>query len=429
MSHTLFQKNSSTFARNIFIAMFLGLGLGLFLHTLPPADLPWVNQYITQGALALGSLIFITSIKLLVVPMIAISLMYAMTRLGDMRQIGRVGFKTLGLYFLTSIFAIVLAMFFASLFHLGSGVEIPAQILQEKPKAWPIFQVFTQYIPQSILDVIMGRKLLTLIIVSLFIGYLLNHVGQYRKRCVAFVEKLNNGIIKVLVVMLHFTPYGVFCLTAQSFAYSGFDMISVLLKYMLVMLLVLCLHLAVTSSVLLRWMSGLSIKTFFKKMSAPMLVAFSTTSSNVALPVSLETVEKKLGVSKPLASFAMPLGATLNMDGGAVLQGMATIFIANYYGVDFSLIDYAMVVVAALIATVGTAGVPSVGPVMLVFVLQWVGLPLEGVGLILGVDKLLEMFRTTVNITGDAMVACAVAKSEHELDLRVYNSSGKDVPL
>lgn len=412
-------------ARNVLIAMGLGLGLGLFLYFIPQAQYPWVNTYITQGVLAIGSMVFITSIKLLVVPLIAVSLMYAMTRL-DITHVGRLGFKTLSLYLATSVLAIVLAMFFAVVFHLGEGLEVADYILPSQKSGLAIGQFFADNIPKPILDVIMGRKLIGLIVVSIVIGFLLHFMGQIGERLTRGVEKLNAVIMRILVILIYFTPLGVFCLTAQSFAYFGLEMVGVLLKYMLVMIFVLVLHLLITSTVLLRIMSGLSIKTFFKKMTTPMLVAFSTTSSNVALPVSLDTVENKLGVSKPIASFAMPLGATLNMDGGAVLQGMATIFIANYYGVDFSLVDYCMVVVAALIATIGTAGVPSVGPVMLVFVLQWVGLPLEGIGLILGVDKFLEMFRTTVNITGDAMAACTVAKSENALNTAIYNAPSKD---
>ncbi|MFA6037568.1 MAG: dicarboxylate/amino acid:cation symporter [Legionellales bacterium] len=408
-------------ARNVLIAMLLGFSLGLVLYFIPETQYPWVNAYITQGVLAIGSMLFITSIKLLVVPLIAVSLMYAMTRL-DLTHVGRLSFKTLSLYLLTSVLAIVLAIFFASVFQLGHGLEMSEQVFAPQKSGAMIGQFFADLIPKPILDVIMGRKLIALIIVSLIVGYALHFMGQLGKQLTHGVEKLNAGILRLLTILIYLTPVGVFCLTAQSFAYFGLEMVGVLLKYMLVMIFVLCVHVGITSTILLRWMSGLNIKTFFKKMSTAMLVAFSTTSSNVALPVSLDTVENKLGVSKPIASFAMPMGATLNMDGGAVLQGMATIFIANYYGIDFSLIDYGMIVIAALIATVGTAGVPSVGPVMLVFVLQWMGLPLEGIGLILGVDKFLEMFRTTVNITGDAMVACAVASSENALDRKIYNA-------
>lgn len=413
--------SSTRLARNVIIAMLLGFGLGLILYFLPQSQYPWVNQWVTQGVLAMGSMLFITSIKLLVVPMIAISLMYAMTRL-DLTHVGRLGAKTLSLYFLTSVLAIVLAMFFAVVFQLGDGLEMSDSLFLPEKTQSAIGKAIAAVIPGFILDIFSGKKLIALIIVSLILGYSLHYLGSVGQRLTFGLEKLNAGLLKLLVILIYFTPVGVFCLTAQSFAYFGMEMVSVLLKYMLVMIFVLGLHLLITSFVLLRLMSGLNIRIFFKKMSTAMLVAFSTTSSNVALPVSLDTVEHKLGVSKPLASFAMPLGATLNMDGGAVLQGMATIYIANYYGIDFSMVDYLMVIVAALIATVGTAGVPSVGPVMLVFVLQWVGLPLEGIGLILGVDKFLEMFRTAVNITGDAMVACVVARSENALDIAIYNS-------
>jgi len=282
---------------------------------------------------------------------------------------------------------------------------------------------FQRTIPQPVLDVVLGRKLLSLIIVSIIFGYLLNHIGETGKRIAVSIEHLNDWILRLLVILMHFMPIGVFCLTAQSFAASGAGMFSILAKYVFVLLFILLLHLTIISTVLLRLLSGLSIKIFFKKMWAALLLAASTASSNVALPVTLDTVQRKLGVSQPVASFTVPLGTTLNMDGGAIFQGLTTVFIAHYYLIDLAMMDYFMIIVASLVATVGTAGVPSAGPVLLVFVLQWVGLPLEGVGLILGVDRLMEMFRTAVNVSGDAMVACVVAKSENALDENIYNSS------
>jgi Na+/H+-dicarboxylate symporter len=227
--------------------------------------------------------------------------------------------------------------------------------------------------------------------------------------------------MRLVTIIMNLAPYGVYVLMAKLFSTIGGDTILSLAKYFFLVFGVLILHGLVTYSVLLKALSGLNPVILMKKMRDAALFAFSTSSSSATLPVTMETAKNKLGVGNSVSSFTLPLGATINMDGTAIMQGVATVFIAQVYAVDLSLGDYMMVVLTATLASIGTAGVPGVGLIMLAMVLQQVNLPVEGIALIIGVDRLLDMTRTAVNITGDCMVSCIVAKSEGALDESVYN--------
>jgi Na+/H+-dicarboxylate symporter len=235
--------------------------------------------------------------------------------------------------------------------------------------------------------------------------------------------------MKLVTIIMNLAPYGVFVLMAKLFASTGMDTIAQLAKYFVLLLFLLIAHALVTYPILLKVFTGLSPLTLLKKMRDAALFAFSTSSSSATLPVTMETARYKLGVGNSVTSFTLPLGATINMDGTAIMQGVATVFIAQVYGVDLSGSDYLMVVLTATLASIGTAGVPGVGLIMLAMVLQQVNLPVEGIALIIGVDRLLDMTRTVVNITGDCTVACIVAKSEGELDIARFNDpdAGDDI--
>ena len=244
--------------------------------------------------------------------------------------------------------------------------------------------------------------------------------GEAGKRVSAFFEDINTVIMRLVTIIMNLAPYGVFVLMAKLFSTIGSDTIFSLAKYFFLVFGVLIIHGLVTYSILLKLLSGLSPIVLLKKMRDAALFAFSTSSSSATLPVTMETARNKLGINNSVASFTLPLGATINMDGTAIMQGVATVFIAQVYGVDLSLGDYMMVVLTATLASIGTAGVPGVGLIMLAMVLQQVNLPVEGIALIIGVDRLLDMTRTAVNITGDCMVSCVVAKSEGGLDEDIY---------
>ena len=265
-------------------------------------------------------------------------------------------------------------------------------------------------------------NMLQIIVFAVLFGVAMAMTGEAGKRLSAVFEDLNTVVMRLVTIIMNLAPYGVFVLMAKLFATIGAETILGLAKYFFLVFGVLILHGLVTYSVLLKTLSGLSPLMLLRKMRDAAIFAFSTSSSSATLPVTMETARNKLGIGNSVSSFTLPLGATINMDGTAIMQGVATVFIAQVYGVDLSMSDYLMVILTATLASIGTAGVPGVGLVMLAMVLQQVNLPVEGIALIIGVDRLLDMTRTAVNITGDCMVSCVVAKSEGALDEDVFNN-------
>ena len=271
--------------------------------------------------------------------------------------------------------------------------------------------------------------MLQIIVFAVLFGLAMAMSGKAGERLAAVFTDLSDVIMKLVTLLMNLAPYGVFFLMAKLFTTLGFETITSLAKYFAVVMAVLIIHGLVSYAVILKLLSGLNPVIFFRKMRDAALFGFSTSSSNATMPVTMETVTKKLGVKNSIASFTVPLGATINMDGTAIMQGVATVFIAQVFAVDLTLTDYLMVVLTATLASVGTAGVPGVGLIMLAMVLQQVGLPVEGIALIIGVDRLLDMTRTAVNVTGDAMVSCIVGKSEGAFDRNVFddiNAGSKD---
>jgi Na+/H+-dicarboxylate symporter len=263
-------------------------------------------------------------------------------------------------------------------------------------------------------------KMLQIIVFAVLFGLTLTMVGKPGERILAICTDLNAVILKMVMLIMAVAPYGVFCLIAKVFALQGFAAIAPLAKYFFVVLFALLLHAFGVYPILLKLLSGLSPLTFFKKYKDIPMFAFSTASSNATLPITLETVEHKLGVNNSIASFTIPLGATINMDGTAIMQGVATVFIAQAYNLPIGLSGYLLVIFTATLASIGTAAVPGAGLIMLAMVLKQVGLPVEGIALIIGVDRLLDMVRTAVNVTGDAAVSCIVAKSEGQFSQEMF---------
>lgn len=263
--------------------------------------------------------------------------------------------------------------------------------------------------------------MLPIIIFAVLLGLSIAISGAAGERVSRFFSDFNEIIMKLVGFVMLLAPYGVFALICVLGATTGWNTFLGVLKYVILVLVVLILHATISYSLLLKLLAGLNPLTFFRKMRAVLAFAFSTASSGATIPVTLRTVEQRLGANNRVASFTVPLGATINMDGTAIMQGIATGFIAQYYGVDLSIGQYLMVVLMVIMASVGAAGVPGVGLVLLAGVLASVGLPAEGIALILGVDRLLDMTRTAVNVAGDATVTCIVAKSEDELDESVFN--------
>ncbi|MFC0538744.1 dicarboxylate/amino acid:cation symporter [Pelagicoccus mobilis] len=415
--------SNSKLTRNILIAMVLGLVLGIIVNQLGWQEEPLVRHQILGGLLKMVGDIFISSLKLLVVPLVFVSLVCGTAAMDDVRKLGKIGLKTVSLYLLTTCIAISIAMALAFVFKPGVGLESidsgSAVAVEEAPTIW---QVITNMFPTNPVKAMAEGNMLQIIVFSILFGLAMVVSGEPGQRVLKLFEDLNEIVLKLVTVLMLIAPYGVFAKITVVFANEGLGAIAQLGMYFGLVILALIVHALVVYPSLLKLLSGLSPIQFLKNFYKVQIFAFSTASSNATLPVTLETAEKKLGVKNSTASFTVPLGATINMDGTAIMQGVATVFIAQLSGIDLSVGQILMVIVTATLASIGTAGVPGVGLVMLTMVLNQVGLPIEKISLIVGIDRILDMLRTAVNVTGDAAVTCIVAKSEGQLDEEVYDS-------
>ena len=406
----------------IIVAMILGIVLGLAINYFGlNAEGSFINTYVTDGFFAIVGKLFVNSLKMLVVPLVLISLICGVCGIGDIRLLGRIGGKTFFIYMVTTALAITTAIGLGSLFGIGKGMHIDNTATFEAESAPPLIDVFSNIIPSNPISAMANGDMLSIIFFAMLIGISILMVGKPAKGLVQSLELINEVILKMVTIIMNLAPYGVFALLTKAMAELGFDLIWSLLGYVAVLVGALFFHFFVTMMVILKLTSGLSVKTFLAKMRDVQIFAFSTSSSNATIPISLRTVTERMGVNNSVASFTIPFGATINMDGTAIMQGTATIFIANLYGVDLGITGYLTVILMSVLASIGTAGVPGVGLIMLSMVFAQVGLPIEGIGLILGVDRILDMLRTAVNVGGDAAVTVIVAKMENEMDVAVYN--------
>lgn len=417
------QNMTQGLTKKILIGMGLGAGVGLLFFYLPDVGLlKSIEEFLLGGLLDLGGAVFIASLKMLVIPLVFVSLVCGVCSIGGSSRIGLITLKTLLFYLSTTAIAITLALLIAAVIDPGKGdfsVATEATFTpQESPGIW---QVLKDLVPTNVFGAMAaGDKMLQIIVFAILFGIGLSRVKERAESVHTFFIQLDTVIMQMVLILMKLAPIGVFCLIATMFAKSGFSNILQLGKYFFNVLFVLVVHAFLTYGTLLWLFTGLSPLTFFKKMERLWIFGFSTASSNATIPVTLETVEEKLGVRNEVASFTVPLGATINMDGTAIMQGVATVFIAQYYAIDIGMSGYLMVILTATLASIGTAGVPGVGLVMLTMVLAQVGLPVEGIALIIGVDRILDMVRTAVNITGDSVASVIVAKSEKMLDEDVY---------
>lgn len=406
----------------IVIGMVSGILLGIILQ-LTIADLPWVQSFLIDGLFTVVGEIFISSLMMLVVPLVFVSLVLGTSALSDPSKLGRLGGKAIGLYLFTTAVAISLAIAAALFVRPGDGMNLTSDASFEAAEAPSFGQVLIDMVPRNPFNAMAEGNMLQIIVFAVLFGIALTLIGKPGERLKGFFEDFNTVIMKLVLLLMAVAPYGVFALMARLFADLGFETIGNLLKYFLLVFTVLILHGLVVYPILLKTLTGLNPLIFLRKMRNAQLFGFSTASSNATIPVTMETARRKLGIDNSVSSFTIPLGATINMDGTAIMQGVATVFIAQVYGIDLTLVDYIVVIATATLASVGTAGVPGVGLIMLAMVLQQVGLPVEGIALIIGVDRLLDMTRTAVNITGDCMVTAIIGKSEGQLDEDVFNDS------
>lgn len=413
------QAETSALTRRILIGLVAGMVLGVILNLVAAESA--VTDFLVNGVFYVVGQIFLASLKLIVVPLVLVSLACGTAALEDVTKLGRIGGKTLGLYLLTTAFAISLAIATAVIVGPGEGFDLTSQTAGFAASEAPgLAQTLIEIFPDNPFMAMAEGRMLQVIVFAILLGLAMTLAGEAGRDLLRVFESANAVIMKLVFVLMEIAPYGIFCLIAKVFAEQGPEVFEQLIKYFVTVLVVLLLHTLVTYPGILVLLARVSPVPFFRKLRAPMTVAFSTASSGATLPVTLRTVEERLGVDTSIASFTVPLGATLNMDGTAIMQGVATVFIAQAYGVEIGPSGYLTVVLTATLASIGTAGVPGVGTVMLAMVLRQMDLPVEGIGLILGVDRLLDMTRTAVNITGDAAVSIAVARSEGKLDHATY---------
>lgn len=397
----------------------IGVGLGINLFELNTAG-SFVNVYIVDGLFHVVGKMFVNALKMLVVPLVIFSLICGVCGIGDIRALGRVGGKSFALYMLTTAIAIATAIIIAASSGIGKGMDIPNEANFVGKESPPLSQVLIDIIPSNPINAMANGDMLPVIFFSILLGISMLLVGSKAKSFVEGAEIANEIMMKMVNVVMSVAPYAVFALIAKALASLGLGLLASLAGYVLVLVSALLFHLFVTLMVLLKVASGLSPAMFLKKIRNVQVFAFSTASSNATIPVTMRTVTKRFGADNSIASFTVPFGATINMDGTAIMQGVATVFIANIYNVDLGIAGYLTVILMSVLASIGTAGVPGVGLIMLSMVFAQVGLPIEGIGLILGVDRLMDMIRTAVNVSGDAVVSSIVANSENKLDESVY---------
>jgi len=406
--------------RNILIGMGLGAAIGTGLNL--AGATPEAPGFIAGEAFQLVGDVFVRSLQLLVVPLVLLSLIVGTASLNDVRKLGRIGVKTLVFYIGTTAVAISIAMLLAIVFRAGSGFELNYGAEFAVKESPGLRTVLTNLFPKNPFAAMAEGNMLQVIFFAILFGIAMCLSGAPGKRVLAIASDLNEIVMKLVVILMLAAPFGVFALVGKTFAVQGFSTIAALGQYFALVLAALLLHMFVTYGILFKVFTGLSPVRFFKQMRRVQLFAFSTASSNATLPLNLENAEHNLGIKRAIGSFTIPLGATINMDGTAIMQGVATVFISSALGVELGIQGYMMVIVTATLASVGTAGVPGVGLIMLAMVFQQVGLPLEAIGVILGVDRLLDMVRTAVNVTGDAMVSTIVAKSEGEFSQEIFDA-------
>ncbi len=415
----------------ILLAMVLGIALGSILNVVVAELDPSSGLYgFLQNGLIMGLFdgvgrIFVASLKLLVVPLVLVSLICGMAALGQSSRMGAIAGKTVGLYLITTGVAVSLGLTIATIVGPGKGMgQAGGEFVRNE--APPLIDTIVNMFPSNPVSAMAEGNMLQVIVFALLVGFAATRAGAHGERIISWFQDMEAVVMKMVGIVIELAPYGVFALLTKLFATMGFSTIFNLATYFFTLLAVLLFHGLVVYGILLRALTPLSPGMLRSKMRQVWAFAFSTSSSGATLPLTLRTVEKKLGVNKSVCGFSVPLGATINMDGTAIMQGVATVFIAQASGIDLTLTQLLMVVLTATLASIGAAAVPSAGIIMLTLVLTQVGLGLEYLPLLLGVDRLLDMVRTAVNVTGDATVSTIVAYHEGQLDESVYNDPTAD---
>ena len=406
--------------RNVLIGMFAGVLFASLFYYSQEFISQQIFLFSEKYVFNLGGQIFKNLLLLIVVPLVFFSLVSGISSLSNMVKLGSIATKTIGLYLLTTAFAVIIAIFFGWVFNIsGYEGEVSAYIPPSGDSS--LYGTVIKIFPNNIFGAFVENNMLGIVFISVLFGIALNLTDELTNNLSKNFERLNIVFLKIVLIIMGFAPVGVFCLMGSYVMDHGLDIFGDLIQYVLILIFVLFFHLIFTYSIILKLFANLNPITFYKKMRNVALFAFSTSSSAATIPVTLKTVSDDLGVKKDVSSFVIPVGATINMDGTAIMQGLATMFIASTAGVDLSIVEYVQIVMLAMVASIGAAAVPSAGTITLALILSSLGLPLDAIGLILAVDRILDMIRTSVNVCGDAAVSCIVAVSEDELDYQIYN--------
>ena len=407
--------------RNVLIGMAAGVLVASIFYYTSGFISENISLVVEKYVFNLGGQIFKNLLMLVVVPLVFFSLVSGISSLSNMVKLGSIATKTIGLYLFTTAIAVSLALFFGWVFNLsGFDGTVDAYIPPSGDSS--LYGTVLRIFPNNIFGAFIENNMLGIVFISILFGIALNLTDDLTDGLSKSFERLNTVFLKIVLLIMSFAPIGVFCLMGSYVMAKGLNIFGDLAQYVLLLIFVLAFHSLFTYSLILKSLANLSPIVFYRKMRNVALFAFSTSSSAATIPVTLKTVTDDLGVKKDVSSFVVPVGATINMDGTAIMQGLATMFIASTVGIDLSLVQYGQIVLLAIVTSIGTAAVPSAGTVTLALILGSLGLPLDAIGLILAVDRILDMMRTAVNVCGDAAVSCIVAKSENELDLSTFNS-------
>ena len=414
------EKKKLSLPIKIFIGMALGIIAGLifaFAH---------LGEFTKEWIKPIGT-IYVNLLKFLVVPVVLFSIADGVISLNDLKRVGSVGLKTFVYYMATTALAVVIGLALVNIFK-GAFTPLPSADIEaltyEAKEAPSVMQVIVNIFPSNLVQPMVTSDMLPIIVIAIFLGAGCLAAGEKGAKIANLINCGQEVIMKIMMMIINFTPIGVFCLMTNVVAENGPQIIGKLALIIGVAYLGYIIHVLVVYGLSVRFLSKMSPIKFFKGIAPAMITAFTTTSSNATLPVNIECCNK-MGAEPEISAFVLPLGATINMDGTAIYQAVCTVFIACCYGRDLSLGDMAMIVLTATLASVGTAGTPGAGMIMLAMVLTQVGLPVEGIAIIAGVDKLFDMGRTTLNITGDATCALWISRTEREKKARMAAKANK----
>ncbi len=410
-----------SFTKQVLISMVAGIFIGLIINFYF-ISYTFIESFLIGNIFSTISSLFLILLKMIVLPLIFVSIVSGIISINDVSTLGRIGIKTISLYIFTTIIAISLALIASSLVNYNLGNLVIPVAPVTNVAASSNTNIILSFFPENFFSALANGNVIQVLVFAIFIGISSSIIKKEIPEFINLIDNLNKVFNKLVLLIIKLTPIAVFCLLGKTFATQGIDVFIPLLKYFMVVAGVLLFHFFFTYSVLLGLLTKLNLKTFFKKLKSLLVFTFSTASSNASIPFTLNTVTKKFGVNKSIASFSIPLGATINMDGTAIMQGCATFFLASYYGIDLVFNDFLVIIVTATIASIGTAGIPSAGILMLSLILSEIGIPLEGITLLLGVDRLLDMMRTSVNVSGDTCITCIVANSENLIDVKKFNN-------